>query len=182
MEQQRFRAFCGGRKFSWAAPWGTRGGGGIAVIFQEEEGNRSKLVRDRHVKLSYMGLYISSSQIFSVGFGIPDYKSAFLFALDARWDSSVGLCALGHAEHFTELESMMFEVQNLQTCYPASIDHFPTSSCSRTFQSEIEGLADFQQRPLRGKGKTTTVSGMPKRPLSWASHGTFSFYQHVIII
>ena len=59
-------------------------GGGIAVMFQEEEGNRSKLVRDRHVKLSYMGLYISSSQIFSVGFGIPDYKSAFLFALDAR--------------------------------------------------------------------------------------------------
>lgn len=55
----------------------------IAGTFQEEEGDQSKLVGDSYVKLSCMGVSVSSSQIFSAGFGISDYKSAFLSGPDA---------------------------------------------------------------------------------------------------
>lgn len=61
----------------------------------------------------------------------------------------VGPCASGHTE--CEVESMMLEVHILQTCFPAGIDHFHPSSRGTTFQSEIEGLADFQQRCAKEK-------------------------------
>lgn len=68
---------------------------------------------------------------------------------------------------------------NLLRCRYWSFSH---SACRRTFQSATEGFADFQQRHSKGKGKNTTVSGIPKRPLSWALNRSFLFYPRLIIM